>query len=241
MKNKSIVRNVILIVMISFMLILSMFFMMSGAWFSASSSASTPSTSFSFRLGTIGDVNISANDYVWKNSDNHYVYTTAAAKTEANDNTGEVRAYLLPGDYVSCGSVELCYDAASSSNQSQVFYLIKVGSYYYTINSSTHELASATTTAGLINAGATNALTINGSIVSITYDNHTYSLNGSTSSASISDVYFQGKTLAQLGASYGNMSVAVGNDVYKVAIIQSANMSATNAYTLLQEILVAMA
>lgn len=241
MKIKSTVRNILLIVTISSFLILSMFFIVSGAWFTSSASSSTSSESITFRLGTIGDVDISANDYIWKNSSNQNIYTTAAAKTAANDSTGEVRQYLMPGDYVACASVELCYDATSSSSQSQVFYLIKVGSSYYTINTSTNALASATTNAGLINAGTANKLTINGSIVSITYDNTTYSLNGSTSSASISDVYFQGKTLAQLGASYGNMSVVVGNDVYKVAIIQSANMSATNAFDLLQDILDDMA
>ena len=237
MKIKSNVRNILLIVIISSFLILSMVFMVTGAWFTASASSSSSGQSITFRLGTIGDVNIEANDYVWKNSSNNNIYPTAAAKAAASDNNGEVREFLLPGDKVTCGSVELCYDASSSSSQSQVFYLIKIGNAntYYTI--SNHALATATTNAGLINAGTANALTINGSIVSVSYNNTSYSLDGSTSSKSISDVYFQGKTLAQLGASYGGVSIAANSDVYKVAIIQSANMSATSAFGLLQDIL----
>lgn len=238
MKIKSNVRNILLIVIISSFLILSMVFMVTGAWFTASASSSSSGQSITFRLGTIGDVNIEANDYVWKNSSNQNIYTTAEAKSDANDSQGEVREFLLPGDKVTCGSVILCYDESSSSSQSQVFYLIKIGNAntYYTI--SNHALATATTAAGLINAGTANALTINGgSIVSFSYNNTSYSLDGSNSSKSISDVYFQGKTLAQLGASYGGVSIAANSEVYKVAIIQSANMSSTNAFELLQDIL----
>ena len=239
MKIKGNIRNYLLIFIISTLLVISTLFMFSGAWFTASASSSSSGQSITFRLGTFGDVSITANDYVWQNSTNNYIYQTAADKTAANDNNGEVRAYLLPGDKLTCGTVELCYDPTASATEDQVYYLIQFGSNsnaYYTISNGA--LAAATTSAGLISAGTANSIVISGgSIVSFSYNNTSYSLDGSTSSKSISDVYFQGKTLAQLGASYGGVSIAANSDVYKVAIIQSANMSATSAFGLLQDIL----
>lgn len=238
LKSKSKIN--LFIVILSSLLFLSLVFNFTGAWFTSSTSSTTnPSSSFTFQLGTFGDVAINVNDYVWKDSSNKNIYQTEQAKTAANDNQGIVRTYLMPGDYLACGSVDLCYDSPATANESLVYYLIKVGNAYYTI--SNNQLATATTNAALINAGTANKLTINGSIISFAYDNVSYSFDGSTSSQSISDVYFQGKTLTQLGASYGNMSIAVGSEVYKVAVIQSANMSATNAFGLLQDILDDMA
>ena len=239
MEPKSNSKSYLFVIILSSLLLLSLLFNFTGAWFTSSNQSSITGGQATFRFGTVGDVSITANDYVWKNSSNNNIYQTEQAKTTANDNQGEVRTYLMPGDYLACGSVDLCYDAPATADESRVYYLIKVGNEYYTI--SNNQLATATTNAGSINAGTANKLTINGSIISFAYDNVSYSLNGSTSSQSISDVYFQGKTLSQLGASYGNMSIAVGSAVYKVAIIQSSNMSITSAYGLLQDILDDMA
>ena len=238
-KNKNKSKNSLLILIISFLLFLSLAFNFTYAWFTSSASSTIPGSSFTFQLGTFGDVTINVNDYVWKNSSGNFIYQSLEEKTQANDVNGEVRQYLMPGDYLACGSVELCYDATATATESRVYYLINHGSAYYTI--SNNQLATATTNAGLIDAGTANKLTINGSIVSFAHDNVSYSFDGSTSSASISDVYFQGKTLTQLGAYYGNMSIAVGSEIYKVAVIQSANMTATTAYGLLQDILDDMA
>ena len=239
MKLKSKSKDLFILIL-TLLLFLSFVLNLSGAWFTSSAKSSSAGGAVgTFTLGSFGDVTVTANNYVWKNSSNKNVYQTAQAKADANDNQGEVRSFLMPGDYLSCGSVDLCYDSAATAYEGVVYYLIKIGNAYYTI--SNYQLATATTSAGLINAGTTNKLTINGSIVSITYNNASYSLDGSTSSASISDVYFQGQTLTQLGAHYGNMSLVVGSDIYKVAVIQSANMVATTAFGLLKDILDNMA
>ena len=204
----------------------SLFFTFSGAWFTASASTTKSGTSATFVLGNFGDVSISANNYIWKDSSNNNIYPTAQAKNTANDATGIVRDKVMPGDKVQSGSITMTFDALNTSTYPKAYYLIKTGNNYYTINNS-NALVQTSTTAGVIDSQETK--TINGSIVSITENNQTKYLDGSTSSASIGNTA-QGQALTDMGASVGTFSLTAGGITYYVAVIQYPNLTATTAF-----------
>ena len=97
----------------------------SGAWFTASASQTVSNTSATFVLGNFGDVTISANDYTWRDIENHNVYATAQLKTAAHDDSGIVRSKVMPGDKVQSGSVSITFDSSNISTYPKAYYLIK--------------------------------------------------------------------------------------------------------------------
>lgn len=218
-------------------LLVTLFCSLSGAWFTAGDSTKGNSSDV-IKLGSIGEINISSNSFNWTNKQGNKVYATEQAKTEANDTSGEVRAYIMPGDKFSTGTVTISYDNKKTATQSSVWYLIKQGSKYYTINAN-GEFVEQTTKAEIISAGTENKKTVNGSIVSITTESGTYKLDGSTSSDSI-DNSAQNKYLSELGATAGVISLSADSLTYNIAIIQLPNISTEKAFTELKNILDAM-
>lgn len=218
-------------------LMVTFFCSFSGAWFTAGDSTKGNSSDV-IKLGSIGEINISSSNFSWKNKQGNNVYATEQAKTQANDSNGEVRKYIMPGDKLLTGTVTISYDNSKTATQSQVWYLIKQGSKYYTINSS-GEFVEQTTKPGIINAGTENKKTVSGSVVSITTESGTYLLNGSTSSESI-DNSAQSKYLSELGATAGVVSLSSNSVKYDIAVIQLPNVSSEKAFTELKNILDAM-
>ena len=216
---------------------ITFFCSLTGAWFTNGASTSGVKGD-SIRLGSIGEINITGSDFSWLNRNGNKVYATEQAKLDANDTTGEVRESVMPGDKVSTGAVTISYDNNKSATQDRIWYLIKQGSKYYTINSS-GEFVEQTTVAELLYAGTENKKTFVGSIISITTENGTYKLDGSTSSESI-DNSAQNKYLKELGALAGVISLNSNSLTYNIAIIQQPNISNTRAFTELKNILDAM-
>ena len=219
----------------------SLFFTLSGAWYTSSAQSEVTGNTFTFVLGNFGDVELSVSNYTWQDINGHNIYPTAQAKNTANDNTGIVRTAVMPGDLLQSGNVSLIFDRAGTSLDTTVYYLIEVDGSYYTISNGA--LAAAPTNAGTITAGVGNALVINGSIVSVTTPTATYQLDGSNSTSTSSfkiDNWAQGKTLVQAGASIGGFTMDANGVIYKVAVIQYSNMTASTARGLLIDELDAM-
>lgn len=207
-----------------FAIALSLLCLLSGAWFSTSTSKNSNGANVSFQIASFGDLSVTAEDITWTDINGNNIYTSQSLLESANDSTGIVRDSLMPGDKLVSSAITVTFDKNSTSSVKKAYYLIKYQSKFYTINSSGNMIESSQ--ADFIDSNSPK--TIGGSIVSITTDEGTYHLDGSTSSSSI-DNSAQKKLLAELGAKYGVFTIGDSEQIV-VAVIQYPNLTATTAY-----------
>ena len=227
-KNNKHLILLLLVIAFSFVCLLT------GAWFTNSASTSSNGTKQTFTIGTFGDVSISALDLVWKDINGTNVYSSQELLDSANDSTGIVRENLMPGDKLQSSAINIVFDKDKKASINKAYYLVKYNNEYYIVNDS-GTLVKATQ-AGIISSGTENAKVVSGNVVSITTENGTYQLDGSTSSSSI-DNSAQQKNLAELGAKFGIVTLTNEKVEFKVAVIQYANLTSTTAFEQLKSIL----
>ncbi len=228
--SKSKANKSFLILCVALLFLASVILTTTGAWFTSSSSASTPGSSTEFRFATFGKVAIDVGGY-------QHVDANGKAITDRKGGTG----IIMPGDKVTSSSIKITYDADGTADTDKVWYLIKLDSTnkYYVVSNGALSEVTTTKQAQMIQQGSANALTIKGEVVTVQVDGTTYSLDGSTSSSSIGNSA-QGKKLTALGAKYGLITIGSNGNTYKVAIIQYYNINATQAFTELKTLLDSM-
>lgn len=207
--------------------------LLTGAWFTHSASVNSNGIKQTFTIGTFGDVSISALDLVWKDINGSNVYSSQELLDSAKDSTGIVRDNLMPGDKLQSSAINIVFDKDKKASINKAYYLVKYSNEYYII--SDNGTLTKATQAGIISSGTENAKVVLGNVVSITTENGTYQLDGSTSSSSI-DNSAQQKTLAELGAKFGIVTLTNEKVEFKVAVIQYANLTPTTAFEQLKSI-----
>lgn len=156
-----------------------------------------------FRFGSLGNLDVTATDGVW---------------LDAEGNAITDRTTIMPGDRLTGATFKVSY---SDSGTDDVYYVIESnGKYYSIVNSNLVQITDGN--ALVLTQGET--LEVKSAVVTVTIDGNTYSLDGSTSSASIPNAA-QGKEII----------MQLQGATYTVKIIQKSNLTSEKAYKILTE------
>ena len=225
--KKKINKSTVAIVVLALLLVLSLVLTATGAWFTDSKKSTATGTGNNVAFGKLGAVTLTLTNAEW--------LEWSASDTEVATQKVSGRTNYMPGDKVTSAGVKIEY--ANDGTESKVFYLLSAGGEYYTITSSA--LVKTTQSAGEINKGAT--LEATGKVSTITVGGKTYNLDGkktdATNKNSSGDIPndVQGKGLDAV------VGISMNNVEYKLAIIQSTNLTVATAYTELVSVIGAMA
>ena len=216
--SKKMSKSTVAIVLLSLLLVLSLILTATGAWFTATKDETAKGTDTNVKFGTLGAVTLTITDATWQEHANGASGLTAVSG----------RSYYMPGDEVIGAGLKIEY--ADAGSEAKVYYLISDGTKYYTLNSTDNKLVEATTAAGEINKGA--SIEIRGQVATVTADGVVYKLDGvvdgtAGSSGAITNTA-QGKSLDT-----ATVTLVENGKTYTVTVIQSTNLNAEGAYTLL--------
>ncbi len=146
---------------------------LTGAWFTASGSASTGDGK-DLRLGSLGSLDVTAVGGVWLDS---------------NGNKITDRDVVMPGDRLTGASLKVTY---SDDGTDDAYYVVESNGKYYYFNEQSQLTEITDSCASVITLGTT--IEVPSAVLKIVVDGTTYYFDGSTSSASIPNAA-QGKEI----------------------------------------------
>lgn len=151
------------------------------------------------------------------------VEVTASGNLSHKDINGDDASSrnLMPGDKVEAGTITLTYTKTEDATD-DVWYLIKSDENYYTLSES-NELVAATTEAGEFTASKTVSFTAAVAEVNGKKLDGTVAGSGSIDENDV--------------ATLTDRQIVIASADYSIAIIQKTNVTATQAYTYLAELL----
>lgn len=226
--KKKINKSTVAIVVLALLLVLSLVLTATGAWFTDSKKSTATGTGNNVTFGKLGAVTLTLTNAEW--------LEWGASDTEVATQKVSGRTNYMPGDKVTSAGVKIEY--ANDGTESKVFYLLSAGGKYYTITSGA--LVEATTqSAGEINKGAT--LEATGKVSTITVAGKAYNLDGKKTDATNKNSSGDIPNGAQEKGLDTVVGISMNNVEYKLAIIQSTNLTAATAYTELVSVIGAMA
>lgn len=215
-KSKKMSKGSLAVIILAVLLVLSMVLGLTGAWFTDKKNKTIDNPTLSF--GKIGKVSIELAGATWTDK-------TGKELTSAD------RAYVMPGDNVKGGKISITYTTVEG-DEAKVYYVIEKKATdsaeastakYYTLDSTSGlvEIAGETKSAGELTAAIT--LDKTSEFVKVTVGEK--SVEVKSDNAELLTNAFEGANQFDF--------LGIESGAYEVRIIQSTNMTATEAYTYL--------